>query len=87
MRSEVYVRVIRLLIDLYFLNIYIGNGKICSIFGINTTIDISKLLFETILKYLKWYLCQISRTNHAIILFVYTTTHKRFVISHVGISN
>ena len=35
------------------------------IFGINTTSDISK--FETILKYHKWYLCQISRTNHAII--------------------
>ena len=47
------------------------------IFGINTTSDISKLLhvisravrrvkFETILKYHEWYLCQISRTNHAI---------------------
>ena len=47
------------------------------IFGINTTSDISKLLyvisravrrvkFETILKHRKWYLCQISRTNHAI---------------------
>ena len=56
------------------------------IFGINTTTDISKLLyvisravrrvkFETILKYHEWYLCQISRTNH-----VYTTTCKRFVI-------
>ena len=52
------------------------------IFGINTTSDISKLLyvrlvkFETILKYHKWYLCQILvwRTNHAII------TRKRFVI-------
>ena len=50
--------------------ISIGNNMICS--------DISKLLyvisrasrrvkFETILKYHKWYLCQISRTNHAII--------------------
>ena len=48
------------------------------IFGINTTSDISKLFyvisravrrvkFETILKYRKWYLCQISRTNHATI--------------------
>ena len=48
------------------------------IFGINTTSDILKLLyvisravrrvkFETILKYHEWYLCQISRTNHAII--------------------
>ena len=50
------------------------------IFGIHTTSDISKLLyvisravrrvkFETILKYHEWYLCQISRTNHAIICF------------------
>ena len=49
------------------------------IFGINTMSDISKLLLheilwavrrvklETILKYHEWYLCQISRTNHAII--------------------
>ena len=62
------------------------------IFGINTTSDISKLLyvishaarrmtFETIiLKYHEWYLCQISHTNYAIINFVYTTTCKRFVI-------
>ena len=59
------------------------------IFGINTTNDISKLLyvisravrrvkFETILKYHKWYLCQISL--QIMLLFVYTTTHKRFVI-------
>ena len=52
------------------------------IFGINTTSDISKLLyvisravrrvkFETILKYHKWYLCQISRTNHTIICLYY----------------
>ena len=52
------------------------------IFGINTTSDISKLLyvisravrrvkFVTILKYHKWYLCQISRTNHAIICLYY----------------
>ena len=52
------------------------------IFVINTTSDISKLLyeisravrqvkFETILKYRKWYLCQISRTNHAIICLYY----------------
>ena len=52
------------------------------IFGINTTSDISKLLyvisrtvrrvkFETILKYREWYLCQISRTNHAIICLYY----------------
>ena len=61
------------------------------IFGINTTSEISKLLyvisravrrgkFETILKYHKWYLCQISRTNHSMILFVYATTLGRFVI-------
>ena len=59
------------------LTISIGN----SIFGINTMSDISKLLyvisravrrvkFETILKYHEWSLCQISRTNHAIILFI-----------------
>ena len=45
------------------------------IFGINTTSDISKLFyiisrasekFGAILKYYKWYLCQISRTIHAI---------------------
>ena len=52
------------------------------IFGINTMSEISKLLyeisravrrvkFETILKYHKWYLCQISRTNHAIISLYY----------------
>ena len=52
------------------------------IFGINTTSDISKLLyvisravrrvkFETILKYHEWYLYQISRTNHAIICLYY----------------
>ena len=52
------------------------------IFGINTTSDVSKLLyviswavrrmkFETILKYHEWYLCQISRTNHAIICLYY----------------
>ena len=52
------------------------------IFGINTTSDISKLLyvisravrrvkFETILKYHEWYLCQISRTNPAIICLYY----------------
>ena len=52
------------------------------IFGTNTTSDISKLLyvisragrrvkFETILKYHEWYLCQISRTNHAIICLYY----------------
>ena len=27
--------------------------------------------FETILKYQEWYLCQISRTNHAIICLYY----------------
>ena len=59
------------------------------IFGINTTRDISKLLyvisqavrrvkFETILKCHMWYLCQISSTNR--LLFVNNTTRKRFVI-------
>ena len=52
------------------------------IFGIYTTSDISKLLyviswavrrvkFETMLKYHKWYLCQLSRTNYAIICLYY----------------
>ena len=52
------------------------------IFGINTTSDVSKLLyvisravrrvkFETILKYREWYLCQISRSNHASICSYY----------------
>ena len=52
------------------------------IFGINTKSDVSKLLFvisravrrvkfETILKYHEWYLCQISRTNYAIICLYY----------------
>ena len=38
---------------------------------------VKRVKFETILKCHEWYLCQISRTNHAI---VYTTTHRRFVI-------
>ena len=68
------------------------------IFGINITSNISKFLsvisravrlvkFETILKYHEWYLCQISRTNYAIIslnitnlllvvVFLYTITSK-----------
>ena len=52
------------------------------IFSVNTTSDILKLLyvisravrqvkFETILKYHKWHLCQISHTNHAIICLYY----------------
>ena len=58
------------------------------IFGINTTPDISKLgqislakrlvEFDPILKYQEWYLCQISL--QIMLLFVYTTTRKRFVI-------
>ena len=59
------------------------------IFGINTTSDILKLLyvisrairrvkFETILKYHEWYLCQISQ--QIMLLFVYTTTLRGFVI-------
>ena len=49
------------------------------IFGINTTSDILKFSYvavrrvklETILEYHKWYLCQISRTIHAIIWLYY----------------
>ena len=57
---------------------------ICSdtVFGINTMSDNLKLLyvisrvvrqvkFETFLKYHEWYLCQISRTNHAISCLYY----------------
>ena len=50
------------------------------IFGINTTSNISAVFyinfikFGAILKYRKWYLCQISRTIHAITFFIYTTT-------------
>ena len=64
--------------------ICIGNSMICSdiILAKNTMSDISKLLhvisqavrrvkFETILKYHEWYLCQISRKNHAIICLYY----------------
>ena len=32
---------------------------------------VRRVKFETILKYHKWYLCQISRTNHAIICLYY----------------
>ena len=64
------------------------------IFGINTTRDISKLLyvisravrwvkFEAILKYHKWYLCQISRTNETIICLFYYPQN----FCNVGISN
>ena len=53
-----------------------------TVFGINTMSDNLKLLyvisrvvrqvkFETILKYHEWYLCQISRTNHAISCLYY----------------
>ena len=59
--------------------------KVCignSMIGINTTSDISKLLYvisravrrvrlETILKYHEWYLYQISGTIHAIICLYY----------------
>ena len=48
------------------------------IVGINTTSDISKLLYA-ILKYHEWYLCRISRTNHAISCLYYYP-QKRFVI-------
>ena len=64
-------------------SICIGNSMICiDIWQINTTpSDISKLFyvisrairqvkFETILKYHEWYLCQISRTNYAIIILL-----------------
>ena len=70
--------------SIYITHVSIGNSMICGGggFGINTTSDISKLLyvisralgrvkFETILKYHELYLCQISRTNYAIICLYY----------------
>ena len=66
------------------------------IFGINTTSDISKLLyvisravrrvkFETILKYHERYLCQKSRTNHAIIcLYYYPQNCRNFLGEYNG---
>ena len=62
------------------------------IFGINTTSDISELLyvilraprqvkFETILKYNEWYLCQMSPTNHAIIFFILRPKCKRISLN------
>ena len=65
-----------------FGRICIGNSMIIVvIFGINTTSDISKLLyvisqavrrvkFETILKFHEWYLRQISRTKSCYYLFI-----------------
>ena len=61
------------------------------IFGINTTSDISELLyvilraprqvkFETILKYNEWYLCQMSPTNHAI-FFILRPKCKRISLN------
>ena len=62
--------------------ISIGNRMICSGIWYKYHGDISKLIyvislavrqvkFETILKYQEWYLCQMSRTNHAIICLYY----------------
>ena len=70
----------------------IGNSMICSDICINITNDISKLSyvisravrrvkFETILKYHEWYLCQVSRTNHAInCLYYYPKKVCNFLI-------
>ena len=45
--------------------------------GISRAVRCGK--FETILKYHKWYLCQISRTNHALIcLYNYLQTVCNF---------
>ena len=62
------------------------------IFGINTTSDISKLLyvisqavrrlkFETILKYRECYLCEFHL--QILLLFVYTATRKSFLNFHM----
>ena len=68
------------------MHISMGNSMICGDIW-QTMSDISKLLyiiwqavrrvkFETIFKYHKWYLCQISL--QIMLLFVYTTTRKKF---------
>ena len=60
--------------------IFIGNSMICCdiwykyhswklLYAISRAIR--RVIFETILKYHKWYLCQISHTNHAIICLYY----------------
>ena len=46
---------------------------------------IRRVKFETILKYHKWYLCQISRTNHAIIFLYYYT--QKVCNFHVLLAN
>ena len=54
--------------------ICIGNSMICSdIWKLSYVISraVRRVKFETILKYHEWYLCQISRTNHAIICLYY----------------
>ena len=57
-------------------------ASLVMIFGINTTSSraVRRVKFETTLKFHEWYLCQISRTNHAIICLLYTTIRKKFVI-------
>ena len=51
------------------------------IFGVNITIPraVRRVKFETTLKYHEWYLCQIDHVQIKL-LFVYTTTPKKFVI-------
>ena len=44
-------------------SIFVLGYSIICIVGMNTTSDNSKWLYETILKYHEWYLCQISCTN------------------------
>ena len=61
--------------------ISIGNSMICSDIWHKYHewyFEIVIRNFETILKYHEWYLCQISL--QIMLLFVYTTTRKRFVI-------
>ena len=67
----------------WYFSVCIGNSMICSdtVFGINTASDISKLVYvfhEPLGKWnlrqfwsiTEWYLCQISRTNYAIIMLI-----------------
>jgi len=81
---KVEIEYCMIVIDLYC-SFCIGSSMVCSdIWHKYLTSDILKLLyvisravrrvkFVTILKYHEWYLCQISRTNHA-------TSRKRYEI-------
>ena len=68
--------------DILIFDICIGNSMIssdiwhkylewCFKIVISNSWAVRQVKFETILKYHEWYLCQISRTNHAVICLYY----------------